>query len=86
MSRCIGRVALGTPAEEIRSWLESKSVDVVSIEAIPTKHQRFTSFKLVIKKSQLELISEQDFWPMGVLVGPWWPAKSNPTTEVEPVV
>ena len=84
VSRYIGRVALNTTAEEISSWLESKNVDVVSIEAIPTKHQCFSSFKLVIKKAHLETISERDFWPMGVLVGPWWPPKK--TTEVEPAV
>ena len=82
VTRYVGRVAVGTSAEEIRTWLESKNVNVVGIEAISTKHQRFSSFKLTIKKAQLEIITERDFWPLGVLVGPWWPPKA-PSTEVQ---
>ena len=75
VARYIGRVAIGTTAEEIRASLESRGVDVISIEAIKTKHTRFASFKLVIKKSQLEIIEKDDFWPHGVIVGHWWSPK-----------
>ena len=80
VSRYIGRVAPGTTADAISSWLTSENIDVISLDAIPTKHNRFTSFKLVMKKSQLELIKERDFWPEGVIVGPWWPPKSSSTS------
>ena len=79
VARYIGRVAFGTSTAEIRTSLEARDVDVVSLEAIETKHERFASFKLVVKKSQLELIKKDTFWPDGVVVGRWWSAKSTST-------
>ena len=75
VARYIGHVALGTTAEEIRTSLQSRDVDVVSLDAIVTKHNRFLSFKLVVKKSQLELIDKADVWPDGVVIGRWWSPK-----------
>ena len=57
--------------------LEARNVKVVSLEAIETKHDRFASFKLVVKKSQLEIVEKDTFWPDGVVVGRWWSAKST---------
>ena len=53
VARYVRRVAVGTSADEIRLSLESRGVEVVSLEPILTRHARFSSFKLVIKKSQL---------------------------------
>ena len=80
VARYVGRVAFGTPASDIQESLKSRGVDVVSLDAVTTKHDRFASFKLVIKKSQLELIQKDDFWPDGVIVGRWWSAKSTTAT------
>ena len=80
IARYIGRVAVGTSADEIRSSLETRGVEVVSLEAIQTKHTRFASFKLVIKKSQLDVIEQDDFWPEGVIVGRWWSPKTGTST------
>ena len=76
--RYIGRVALGTTTEDVKSLLIDNGVDVVSLDPLSLKHNRFLSFKLVIKKSQLPLIENPDFWPEGVMVGRWWNGK--PTT------
>ena len=75
-TRYICRCAYGTTVEDVRATLEFHNVDVVSLEAIPTKHTRFSSFKLVVKKEQLDVVSNGDIWPIGVLIGPWWPSKS----------
>ena len=75
MARYIGRVARGTTAAEIRASLESRGVNVVTLESVDMKHDRFASFKLVVKKTQLEIIEKDDFWPEGVIVGRWWSAK-----------
>ena len=48
----IGHCAFGTTVEDVRETLEFHKVDVVSLEAIPTKHTRFSSFKFVVEKEQ----------------------------------
>ena len=80
VARYVGRVALGTTADDIRSSLQQSGVDVVALEAISVKHNRFSSFKLVIKKLQLKLIENPDLWPEGVIVGRWWLPKATATT------
>ena len=75
VARYIGRVARGTSASEIQTSLEARGVNVVSLDAVDTRHDRFASFKLVVKKSQLEIIEKDDFWPEGVIIGRWWSAK-----------
>ena len=75
VSRYIGRVALGTSTDNVKSLLVDSGVDVVSLEPLSLKHNRFLSYKLVIKKSQLPLMENPDIWPIGVLVGRWWNAK-----------
>ena len=81
-ARYISRLALGTTADQLRSSLESRNVKVVSCEAIPTNRTQpsFTSFKLVVKKSQLEMIQNDEFWPDGVIVGRYWSPKSAAST------
>ena len=78
VSRYIGRVAVGTTADDVKSFLVGNGVDVVSLEPLTVKHTRFVSFKLIIKKSQLPVIENADIWPEGVMIGRWWAAK--PTT------
>ena len=76
VSRYVGRVAVGTSADAIRASLTSKGVDVVSIESLEMKHNRFVSFKLTVKKSQLSLVEDADIWPEGVMIGRWWSPKA----------
>ena len=85
VARYIGRLALGTTAEQIRASLEERNVNVVSCEAIPNKrsHPSFTSFKLVIKKSQLKIIETDEFWPDGVIVGRYWSPRAASETETD---
>ena len=77
ISRYIGRVAPGTTVEDIKTSLHSCGVNVVSLDPITTKHNRFSSFKLVVRKSQLEIVDNPDIWPEGVVVGRWWSLKRN---------
>ena len=82
VARYIGRLALDTTADQIRASLMERKVDVVSCDPIPSKrsHPSFSSFKLVVKRSQLPIIENDDFWPDGVIVGRYWAPK---TTEVD---
>lgn len=75
VARYIGRVAVGVSSEMIQSSLESGGIDVVSLDQVKTKHERFSSFNLVVKKAQLQLVENPDLWPEGVIVGRWWNPK-----------
>ena len=79
VARYVGRLALGTTAEQLRALLEERGVSVVSCEAISSKRLQpsFTSFKLVVKKTQLAMIEKDDFWPDGVIVGRYWSPKTT---------
>ena len=71
----IGRCAIGTTTDDIKATLDSHGVEIVSLEPAPTKHSRFASFKLVVKKAQQDVVENGEIWPEGVLVGRWWPPK-----------
>ena len=85
IAKYIGRCALGTTTNDIKATLDFHGVEIVSLEPVPTKHQRFASFKLVAKKSQQEIVENGEIWPEGVLVGRWWPPKSSSALSDSPV-
>ena len=84
VARYIGRVAVGTTSDEILSSLRDKEVDVVELTPLALKHNRFLSFKLVVKKSQLQVIENEHLWPEGVVVGRFWSAKSSTSSDSVP--
>ena len=81
VARYIGRVAVGTTSDEILSSLRDKGVDVVELTPLTLKHNRFLSFKLVVKKSQLKMIENELLWPEGVIIGRFWSAKSSTSSD-----
>ena len=83
VARYIGHVAVGVTADEIKSSLEAKGVDVVSLEPISMKHSRFLSFKLVLKKMHLPIIEDENFWPASVVIGRYWSPKTTSTSAVD---
>lgn len=80
VARYLGHVAIGTSADDIKTSLQSKGVEVVELQPLTTKHSRFLSFKLVVKKAQLSIIEDENFWPEGVSVGRFWSPKASSTT------
>ena len=77
INKYIGHVHNDVTTENVREFLASHKVDVVELEALQTKHNRFKSFRLRVKRDDLEIIEEQDFWPKGVLCGSYFRPKSN---------
>ena len=76
IAKYIGHCAVGTTTDDIKSTLEFHGVEIISLEAVQTKHYRFASFKLVAKKTQKDIIENGEIWPEGVRVGRWWSPKS----------
>ena len=81
VAKYIGHCAVDTKTDDIQKLLVDHNVDIVSLEKLPTKHDRFSSFKLVLKKSQLSIVENPELWPSGIHVGRWWPPKA-PTSGV----
>ena len=84
VAKYIGRLDNETRADDVKSLLEEKGVDVVSIDPIQAKHERFKSFKLVVKRSQLSIVEDEELWPTGVIVGRFWSPKSTDATRNSP--
>ena len=80
IARYVGHVALGTSTDDISLSLQNKGVEVVELLPLATKHSRFLSFKLVVKKSQLSIIEDENFWPEGVSIGRFWSPKASSTS------
>ena len=66
---------MGTTVDDVTATLTSSNVDVILLEAVQTKHNRFASFKFVGKKSQLNIIEYKKLWPARVMIGRWWDLK-----------
>ena len=67
----IGRVAFSVDAEMIKADLTSNGFNIISIEENETRHQRFKSFKMVVKQTEFEKLL-QFSWPEGVLYRRFW--------------
>ena len=81
VAKYIGYLDNETQPEDIRALLDEHQVETISLDPIPQKHNRFKSFKLVVKKSQLSIVEDGKIWPEGVLVGRFWSPKStNPSS------
>jgi hypothetical protein len=80
VSRYIGQIDNGVSDEVIKEHVTSKGVTVVELEALPTRHSRFKSFRLTVKKNELVTIENSDFWPEGVILRPFFRPRSTRET------
>ena len=77
INKYIGRIHNDVTADDVRSFLVGQNVSVIELEQLETKHNRFKSFRVRVKRADLEIIEEQDFWPEGVLCGSFFRAKAS---------
>ena len=80
-ARYIGHCEVGTETKDIQQLMDQHKVDVISLEKLQTKHGNFSSFKIVVKKSQLETVMNPTTWPAGIHVGHWWAPKATPESD-----
>ena len=71
-ARYVGRVANGATLEEVKDYIKGQGVDVVELEQLATKHALFQSYKLVIKRADVNKVMEDIFWPEGVTCRPFF--------------
>ena len=63
--------------DALRKYITDSGVTVVELEALATKHQRFQSFRLRVKRSDLKQIEQAEFWPEGVVLSPFFRPKGK---------
>ena len=68
VNKYISRFHMDTTEETLRQFISQKDVTVVELEPIKTAHERYKSFRLRVKRSDLEKVEDADFWPQGVVV------------------
>ena len=72
INKYIGRFHNDVTVEALRDYIESQGVAVVELKPLSTKHQRFKTFRLRIKRAQLNQVEDGEFWPEGVIVSPFF--------------
>ena len=71
----------------IEEDVKSRGIDVVKLEEnVVTKHSRFKSFKLTVKRGDDDKVNDNSFWPDGVLIRRWYnPRNSRTSTALDPL-
>ena len=77
VNRYIGRVHNDTTLDDLREYISSRNITVIELEQLETKHQRFKSFRLRVKKDDLEHMEDEEFWPHGILFSPFFRPKNS---------
>ena len=79
VNKYIGCVHNDVTANKLRQYISDAGVTVVELEALETKHHRFQSFRLCVKRADLDRIEKAEFWPEGVILSPFF----RPRTKLE---
>ena len=72
INKYIGRVHNETTIEDLLNLITSQKITIVELEQLETKHQRFKSFRLRVKKDDVERMEDEAFWPKGILFSPFF--------------
>ena len=64
----VGNVQNGVKMDDLKSFIEQQNVSVVEIKDIARKHNRFQSFRVCIKKKDIDAIKDPNFWPEDIIV------------------
>ena len=63
----VGNVSVDVSLEEAKTAITNLGVTVVEIEVVG-KRNHFQSFRLRVKRSDMERIKNPDFWPDGIVI------------------
>ena len=79
VNRYIGRFHNDVTLDGVKEFIAAQNVTVVELEELDTKHGRFKSFRLRVKKTDLAVIQDENFWPNGVILSPFFRGKDEKT-------
>ena len=71
----ISRLDRFTTSMEIREHLNSLDIEVLQIDALETRHDSYTSFKVKVISSMFRRIMEPNMWPPRVYVRKYYPPR-----------
>ena len=77
VNRYVGRFHNETTTDAVRQFIVDEGITVVELEVLVTKHNRFKSFRLRVKRSDLPRIEDAEFWPTGVILSPFFRPKGE---------
>ena len=72
VNRYVGRFHNESTTEGVRKFIADQGV---KLEDLETKHGRYKSFRLRVKRSELAIIENEEFWPSGVILSPFFRPK-----------
>ena len=74
----LGYFSNGTTVDEVKFNFEDQGVNVVELEQLQTQHNKFKSFKMCIRKSDMEKVKSDNFEiPENVVIRYFYQKKSN---------
>ena len=77
VNRYVGRWHNDVTVDAVKDFITKQDVEVVELEPLVTNHSLFKSFRLRIKKLQLPKIEDENFWPEGVILSPFFRGKQS---------
>ena len=64
----VGNFSTQASADDVKTGIEQQGVAVVELEEMKRRHNRFKSFRVCIRKKDIDTIKKEEFWPEGVVV------------------
>ena len=68
VSLYVGQIDNSYEVNDMKTFIEGQNVKVFELEELARKHNRFKSFRLCIRKKDLDSIKDPNFWPEGIVV------------------
>ena len=68
MNLYLGLFDINAECDEVKASIEAQGVGVVELDELKRQHNRFKSFRLCIRKKDLDTVKDAEFWPEGVVV------------------
>ena len=73
----VGQIDNSVEVSDLRTFIEGQNVRVVELEELVRRHNRFKSFRLCVKKGDIESIKDANFWPEGIVLRRFFRKQNN---------
>ena len=85
MNLYLGYFDIGTTVENVKFNIEDQGVGVVEVVELQTQHNKFKSFRLCIRKKDLQIMQSENFeMPEGTVVRYFFAGKNRDGTPIDP--
>ena len=87
MNLYLGYFDIATTVENVKFNIEDQGVSVVGLEELQTQHNKFKSYKLCIKKKDLQTMQSDNFeLPEGTVVQHFFAGKKCDGAPIQPAI